>query len=573
MFDTNLPFCNGIAKCSLVCMIVMLFSMNGCNSVTDGNVHGRRAVSSLMDSAELAMDDYPEYADSLMRLIDYNSIRSKEQRARYALLFTATEYKSYQPFNSDTLIMEAVKYYSINKNIDYRFLSYYYLGCVYMEMGQNTDAAVAFAQAEQFVDLIDNDYWKGLLYSQLGQIFVVDCNYRRAELFFVLADSCFDKAGKELHKLYALCDIGLTKKNMHDYVSADSIFHIVENMATMIGNDIMYDVGIYNSFYSLVYMNELSKATEIVNSSSLFDISTDKSFSFKLLLALYYNKIGDIYKSDYYLDQAWNSDYYETDSIYLYYVSSVIAKNKGEIELAMAYFEKYISSQNENIKTLLNQPISIVQRDYYRTATELETIKSRNRVTLLFTSIIISFLVISFIILVNLYKSRKTQHEIRDYLETIDDLTTQVSINKGKIITLNTQVREMLRQQFTPSDYLYTRYYEQIDDNKKAERLYRVLKSQIDNFTSTKNINRIDELLNNTYNGLMYRLLLSGLELKDKDLLILRFVLAGFSAKSIATLLGETHQNITQRKKRMLDKIGRSAPELMEELHIALNSK
>ena len=131
----------------------------------------------------------------------------------------------------------------------------------------------------------------------------------------------------------------------------------------------------------------------------------------------------------------------------------------------------------------------------------------------------------------------------------------------------------MLRQQFTPSDYLYTRYYEQIDDNKKAERLYRVVKNQIDSFTSSKNINHIDELLNNSYNGIMEKLLSSGLDIKEKDLLILRFVLAGFSAKSIATLIGETHQNITQRKKRMLDKIGLSAPKLMEELHIALSSR
>ena len=131
----------------------------------------------------------------------------------------------------------------------------------------------------------------------------------------------------------------------------------------------------------------------------------------------------------------------------------------------------------------------------------------------------------------------------------------------------------MLRQQFNPSDYLYTRYYEQLDDNKKAERLYRVVKNQMEGFTNRKNIDRIDELLNETFDGIMNKVLSSGIDIKEKDLLLLRFVLAGFSSKSIAALLGETHLNVNQRKKRLLDKIQIKDPKLMSELSNALNNK
>ena len=573
MFATNLPFCNRIAICSFVCLIVLMFAINGCNSETAGKVYGRHAVCSFMDRAESAMDDNPEYADSLMQLIDYNSIRNREQRARFALLFTATQYKTYQPFTSDTLIMVAVKYYSINNNIDYRFLSYYYLGCVYMEMGQKIDAAVAFAQAEQFVDWIDNDYWKGLLYTNLGKIFSEVYNQDRAEEYYVKANYHYNKTDKELHKIYALYYLGKNKYIMHDYMVGDSLIRIAERKSLAIGDKGLYKDCVYGRLYSAIHMQEPDSAMQIINEGNIIFEKDLNTFGYNILMALYYNTIGEICKSDYYLNQARIMDPCLIDSIHLYYTSSIIARSKGQLDEALDYFLKYTSLQLDDLKSYLNQPISIAQRDYFRTATELEATRAHNRVILLITSIIISLLVISIVILVNLHKRKKTQLEIRDYLETIDDLTTQVSINQGKIITLNTQVREMLRQQFTPSDYLYTRYYEQIDDNKKAERLYRVVKNQIDSFTSSKNINHIDELLNNSYNGIMEKLLSSGLDIKEKDLLILRFVLAGFSAKSIATLLGETHQNITQRKKRMLDKIGLSAPKLMEELHIALSSR
>ena len=71
----------------------------------------------------------------------------------------------------------------------------------------------------------------------------------------------------------------------------------------------------------------------------------------------------------------------------------------------------------------------------------------------------------------------------------------------------------------------------------------------------------------------MEKIISSGIEIKEKDLLLLRFALAGFSAKSIAALLDDTHQNINQRKKRMLDKIQANAPDLMDELRIALNNR
>ena len=78
-------------------------------------------------------------------------------------------------------------------------------------------------------------------------------------------------------------------------------------------------------------------------------------------------------------------------------------------------------------------------------------------------------------------------------------------------------------------------------------------------------------MLNNAFDGIMIKLSSSGLDIKEKDMLLIRFVLTGFSAKSIAALLGESQPNINQRKKRLLDKIQLNSPELMSELRIALS--
>lgn len=554
--------------------VLFLFAiLAGCSRVNDGMIRGRKAINSALDTVERTMDDNALYADSLVNQIDASSIHNKEQRARFALLYTAAEYKNYQLLTSDSLIMEAVRYYSISNNLQYRFLSYYYLGCAFVDMKMFPDASVALAQAEQLVNEIDNDYWKGLLYSQLGYVFNESCFFDRSEEYYLMAISCFDQAGKTKHMNYALSDYAITMMGNLNFKKADSIFMVICKLSIALEDSLLFENSLYYRLKCMVYLEEPDSALKMINSYSLRVDEQLSSPGYLGLMALYHNLIKDHEKADLFLAKAWNCNLSKSDSINLFYVSAEIERSKGNMEESLEFFRKYILAQNKSIRNLLNHPVTEAQERFFRTLAELEAIKARNRITVLVASIIIFLLVIFCIFFINLNHKRKVQEKIHDYLSTIDELRERDSENHDKIKSLNSQVREMLRQQFTASDYLYTRYYEQIDDNRKAEHLYRVVKQQIDQFTGSKSIARIDDLLNKTFDGIMDKVLSSGLELKDKELMLIRFVLAGFSAKSIAAILDDTHANISQRKKRLLDKIQYLSPETMKELYNILNIK
>lgn len=539
----------------------------------DGQVRAPKAVNAILDSVECTMDVNPAYADSLIKRIDPNSIRNKRQKARYALLYTAAEYKNYQPFTSDSLIMEAVHYFSISKDYEYRFLAYYYLGCVYLEMGKVKDASVALAQAEWLVDKIDNDYWKGLLYDRLATIFIESCDYEKSKQYFSRAENYYDSAGKHQHRLYALYERGRTFIYENKFQQADSIFKIVEQESGFINYSDLQRNCVYDRWACFVYMNKPDSATNLINKYDLIINQPSNSTGYLGVISLYYAEIEDFSKSESYLNSFYDCINSIKDSIYWYYNNYVLSKYQNKIEDALGYYLKYSDLQINYFISLLTTPYINAQYDNYRAVAELESVKARNKITLLVASVIIIILIVTSIAFYSRIKRREIENQIRDYISTINELTTQISIHKDKIGNLNGKVREMLRQQFNSSDYLYTRYYEQIDDNKKAERMYRVVKNQLDGFTNHKNICRIDELLDEAFDGIMGKITSSGLDIKEKDMLLLRFVLAGFSAKSIAALLDDTHQNINQRKKRMLDKIQTQAPKLMEELRIALDYK
>lgn len=557
----------------LASILVLAFFSMSFTQPDDGTVRDRKSIIALLDSVENIMDDDAPYAGSLVKLIDPHSLKTKKLKARYALLYTAAEYKNYQPFTSDSLIMEAVNYYSQKRNIDYRFLSYYYLGCVYMELGRMKDASVAFAQAEWLVDRIDNEFWKGLLYLRLGEVFRESCDFNKSRDYYLRAEACFDSVDNERYRLHTLLKLGITLIDKHNFVDADSILKIVEKGSLVIDDIALYKDCMYSRLSCFVYTNKPDSVTKNIEKYNLEIDKESSSLGYLGLMSLYYGEINDYSKAESYLNKAKNCIQTVTDSIYWYYYSYEISNQQKQTEDALFYLNNYMKLQLREARSLLTQPFLSAQYDHSRAVADLESVKARNKTTILVASIIIIILIVFSVTIYSRNKRREFENQIRDYISTINELTTQISINQDKIGNLNAKVREMLRQQFNSSDYLYTRYYEQIEDSKKAERLYRVVKNQLDGFTNHKNINHIDELLDEAFDGIMTKLTSSGLEIKEKDMLLLRFALAGFSAKSIAALLDETHQNINQRKKRVLDKIQNNAPVLMEDLRIALNSK
>ncbi|MBO4723961.1 MAG: hypothetical protein J5596_01405 [Bacteroidaceae bacterium] len=533
----------------------------GCSHVSDGLIRGGRAIDAVMDKAESIMDNDAASADSLMNLIDSHSIRSKERLARYALLYTAAEYKNYQPVTSDSVIMMAVRHYSISNDMDYRFLSFYYLGCVYIELGQLTDAAVSLTQAEQLVDKINNKYWEGLLYYQLGEIFNKACDFHRAEEYYTMAKSCFELAGKNVHETYALYNIGDCKINMHEFKVADSITRIVEIEAIKINDSILYANCLYNRSYCTLYMNESDSATQLLDRYLSISKKPSNSFNYLELMALYYNTIKEYSLSESYLKKAWNCDMSSSDSLYLFYVSYLLAESKGRAKESLEYFQNYISLQNENLRAVLSQPILAAQKEQYRILAENELLKSRHAKTTLILCIVIFLHIIVIVLVTYHYKKKHMKEQLYDSLAVVEELS-------GKIEQLKNQVRVQFHERHDLSNRLYSMYFDfESHDKVTKQQLTVTINNLIKDYTAPDSVKKLDALINESYDGIMNRLSDEEIGLSDKEIQLLRFSFAGLSSKSVSVIIKESPQNIYQIKSRLLKKVKRNSEELWSTLN------
>ena len=61
-------------------------------------------------------------------------------------------------------------YYKNCDDVKAKFLSYFYLGRIYTNANNLTQATLAYMEADQLVDELDDDYAAGLLYKQIGLV-------------------------------------------------------------------------------------------------------------------------------------------------------------------------------------------------------------------------------------------------------------------------------------------------------------------------------------------------------------------------------------------------------------------
>jgi tetratricopeptide (TPR) repeat protein len=555
----------------------------GCSRINDGKEHRRHVIAELMDSAEVIMNDDPETAFRFMDSIDSHSISGRERKARYALLYSEAQYKKGIDAADDSLIMIAVRYYSINKNMLNRFRSYYMLGCTYNGLGQLTNAAVALGQAELLSDNLNDEYRLGLLYSQLGDVFFYSFDFRRAEQYYRLAMDNYAKAGKDEHRMHALYDVGGCLLQQKKYESAHSILKEVQEWASIHDDKNFESSCILSSLMCSINLQDLELATTELNEYiSLNGQPVNDSYVYSLFATCYLSN-GKYSEAKHYIGDGWKHAITKSDSINLWYNESLLDELCGRFDSSLVKYKHSIELQNQNLYNLLDQPILGAQKDYYRNLAETESLRaSRNRRTVISLSVIfLSIIVILF--LINRSRRLEYQADKSDLMLTIKELRLREDSNNETINRLSSRVNDLFSRPYEELDEIFEKMMEtddlievqtKVQDDKKKEayyykkvdEFYKHVKEKFDEMISNDNQRELDKIINSTCNNLMKRLEGEKMNLSKQDLLILRLSIVGFSPKTIGRLTNTQYKTVHQQRRRAIQKITNVSEEMAAEV-------
>ena len=566
-----------------IAIAALVLCMPGCNSPAAGKAHGRRAVTALLDSAETMMNQAPEQAYRLLDSIDSRSLRSRALNARYALLFTEAQYKCYIQAPGDSLIMTAVKYYSVGNHPEQLFRSFYCLGCIYNESGRLVDAAVALEQAEQLSDKIDDGYRKGLLYTQLGDVFFNSYDFHRAKHYYRSAMDNYAAAGKESHRMYALHDVGGCLMQLNKYDEAHSIMTEVNKWSIENNDNYLCSASLSNQLLCSIRLDDsVSVNSEFIRYNDCFGIP-ENNINMISLFAKYYTYSGNTSQARIYLDKGWSKSSAKPDSIIMWLDESLFEERTGKMDSALIKYKHSIQLQNQNLHKMLNQPILGAQKDYYKNLAETESLKaSRTLRTITLLSICFLLMIVSFFQIIRSNRL-KFESDKKDLMLTIKELRLKENSNNEIINNLSNQVNSLFSRPYEELDNIYEKMIE-TDDlievqtsvqdankkeayyNKKVDEFYKHVKEKFDEIISDGNQKELDLIINSTCGNIMTRLQDEKLNLTKQDLLILRLSIVGFSPKTISRLTNTQFKTVHQQRRRAILKINNYSEKLAQEI-------
>ena len=511
------------------------------------------ATMETLTHAEAIMQEHPDSALSLLQAIDTKTISTDRCRALHALLLSQAYDKNYIDLTCDSLISIAVNYYNEHGTAKEKFLSLYYLGRVHYNAKNYAKAILAFSKAEQLISEFDDDFIKGLLYTQLGFIYEQYYDSQKALNAYQQSYFYYDKANKPIHRSFAKYDeatIYMEIPQLHE--KAIEIHNETIKEAIERKDSTLISICLGNLILLHIEQGQFEQANilsdSLLNNFSI-GIHNSNLFSALSFLCAY---IGNYKQSNQYMKIANAKAKSNSDSVMTsYYVAKIAALKK---DYNVAYENLYNAKiiENRAIRKRLDHPILTIQKEYLEKELELNKLKQQHQ---LHTSILVGILVVTIaltIIIYMRYVIRRREYKISEYSDIIMELSQKQQEEKNIVSEL---LQNSFKDQFKYLNSIGDTIFDKQDDTKGLKIVYNDIKYIVERFKERKTYQELELLVNKYCDNVMDKLRTGIPNLNEEDYRQLCYHYAGFSGKLISILLEKNQSNIYIRKSRLKEKI------------------
>ena len=548
-------------KTHILLSLIFLFGiLSGCAE--------HSSLQDTLDKAENFMENHPDSAYSLLQTIDSDALRTRGGHARYALLYTQAQDKNYIDETNDSLISVATDYYQHHGDVRNRFLSYYYKGRVFYNAGDYLHAMLNYSEAETLVPDLQDDYYAGLLYSQLGDIYLKYIDFPKSLESYQKACMYYEQADKESHHAYALLDQANIFWKMNKYDDCIRLYSSTLIEADKLQDDVLKRIALGELF--MVYMEQ----GNIEKSHTLFNKLDDNykywkgSAKFRSSIAEYHAQMGDSENAECCMKQAWIKAFNVQDSVSLYFAESRLYALTGNHQKAYHSLGKGIQMQTSRIHNVLQQPVLSVQLDYL--SQELAFTQYRRKVekTMWLFSVVV-LLVLSMIVIIRFRKRIRQKNEsIGYYLKELAGLKLAMEQESSEKYR---QMQELFREHFKVVDMLGESFSLTKDEIRHQKEMYKQVKLLLDKYDKdNKSYIQLEKFVDR-YNGNIMQLLRKEIEFPENTYRQLCYHIAGFSVNVVSLFMKETASTLYKRRSRALEKILKSDSLYKEKLYRSLS--
>lgn len=533
--------------------------------------------------------EHPDSALIVLEQIDISEVSSKEERAKHALLLSMAMDKNYIYKTDFKVLQPAIDYYEDSGTTTDKFQTYYLQGRIYQNQGNETEAMILYAQAKELLSGIDAPFLVGQLHTEIGNIYRSNYDYAKSLEAYQAAYDYYINDGLESYAAYALLDIGLSYWNLEDNAKGIEYINEALQIAIKLHDEYLEMICYQNIVFLCDDIDAVGRCGSVVEALvNRYDIEKFGSGSL-VAIASYYAEVEEYDRMEEFIGRAWSNATNAKDSINVYLTQADILKRVGKADEALRYFEAGVKLQNREVRSSLKQPIETTQKEYFQQQAEYNAYRLKKDRELYITLGVIALLALIVVAMYIRHRMLSKDLEISKYMMLSSELQSAIRDREDRLSAISeyissqqethntmvgdmhSQIAELFEKQYELLDRLSNTYYETQGVSKEKESIFKQVKSEIDKFaTDKRSIAQLEKIVN-TYKRNVIGLVRSEIpNISGRDITLLCYVYAGFSAKSISVFIGETTSNILTRKSRLRSKIAKletpNAKVILEEM-------
>ncbi len=356
----------------------------------------------------------PDSALTALCAISPSQIRTREQRAKYALLKSIALDKNFIDVKSDSIIAPAVGYYGRHGSPDDRMRTYYYRGMVSFYSDDFDEAMEYFSKASKYAPEARNKSAAGLLYDKMARIYHSLFDFESSLKNAQMAAAAYLEAGDSSYYFDEILSVLSSEIVMDEYDSA-----------SMLAGRLQKDKTAMNSRQlSSLYAASLKIAsytkdpdTDSVISEYLSAFIGDESAVDWVAVADAYCNSGDYDKAyqiisdkHEYIVKADNHGAYPFKTAAYYSLSSQIFEHLGDYRRAFEAYSEYVRITDEQDLKIFESKAKFAEESF-RNEMDRQELKVRNIVLSSALTAVLAILALVSAVVVRKLKTKKKENE------------------------------------------------------------------------------------------------------------------------------------------------------------------
>lgn len=525
---------------------------------------------SLLNEVEALIQNKPDSALILLKSLKPEG--NQAEQARYALLYSEALDKNQIKVINDSLIRQAWNYYKHHpKDLRHQCKTLYYWGRIKLQAGDKPGALRFFLKVEEKLKDINEPYYTGLLYTQIGEVYYKQMNYNRAYHYFREARNNFRQSDNTLEETKSTLDMAASTFHSKDIEKAMRLYSAALDLADELKNESLANTSLTNlaSLYvasgkrqiphDLLQRIELSARQDtLYKYHTLVDVNLLKN---RIDSARHYLALAEAHTTDI------------RDMTELQYTAYQIEAQAKNFKKATDYIHRYIYLSDSLTRSNMQFSAGMVEREFFKEQSDFSEYRMKNRMTWEITIAILVLFIIGVIYYVIRQRLRLQRERTDHYWLLAEEANSQYKALTEHLEgqrNVESHLKGLIASRFDIIDKLGKTYYERENTASRQATMFHEVKQIITDFAENKEmLDELELIVNTCHDNAMQKLRNDFPAMKDTDFRLLCYIFVGFSPQVISLFMKDTVANVYARKSRLKSRI-KSANTMHKELFLSL---